>query len=151
MPQPWRGGCAILICAGTAGLLLFITERKFDRINTEGPVTPVNSAVPPGPISIGTETSVPPPVAPSAPPGFIFPYSGERELSRAELDNLTPRQLRLARNEIFARKGRFFNSANLKAYFDQFEWYQPHTWAPDLNAVEVRNIELIKSVEQDRQ
>jgi hypothetical protein len=34
-------------------------------------------------------------------------------------------ELRLLRNEIFARNGYLFNEATLRGYFNQFEWYQP--------------------------
>ncbi|MHC2338033.1 YARHG domain-containing protein [Bradyrhizobium sp. USDA 4454] len=51
--------------------------------------------------------------------------------------------MRIARNEIFARRGRYFDSADLKAYFSRFAWYAPNSWNPRLNAIEEANVALI--------
>ncbi len=42
-----------------------------------------------------------------------------------DLSNKTYIELRLLRNEIFARNGYLFNDATLRAYFNQFAWYPP--------------------------
>ena len=81
--------------------------------------------------------------------GFLFYDSSERRLSREELAHLSKWELRVARNEIYARNGRFFQSADLTAHFSQFAWYQPHTWEPALNAIESYNVGLIQA-EEDR-
>ena len=82
--------------------------------------------------------------------GFIFPGSHQRRLSISELEQLSTANLRIARNEIFARLGRYFKSADLQHHFNRFPWYQPHTWKPSLNKIEQDNVKLIKSVEQYR-
>ena len=79
--------------------------------------------------------------------GFIFPDSDERRLRPQELTGLSKSQLRIARNEIFARKGRYFKSEDLSTYFSAFSWYQPFTWEPVLNAIEKANISLIEQIE----
>lgn len=56
---------------------------------------------------------------------FIIYDSDKRYLTAADLDRLTPEQLRLARNEIYARKGRMFYSDDLQNYFNSKSWYQP--------------------------
>lgn len=56
---------------------------------------------------------------------FIIYDSDKRYLTTADLDRLTPEQLRLARNEIYARKGRMFYSDDLQNYFNSKSWYQP--------------------------
>ena len=61
---------------------------------------------------------------------------------------LTPAQLRLARNEIYARRGRFFRDPALAEYFGRFAWYRPYAWDVPLNAVEQANISLIGSMER---
>ena len=55
--------------------------------------------------------------------------------------------LRLARNEIFARNGRIFNDPALRAHFEKFDWYQATTYEPTLNAVEKKNVALIRQFE----
>ncbi|MCC8957046.1 YARHG domain-containing protein [Bradyrhizobium sp. Pear77] len=79
----------------------------------------------------------------AAPSGFIFPDSDRRLLTPADLRRLSRDELRIARNEIFARRGRYFDSADLKAYFARFPWYAPNSWNPKLNAIEEANVALI--------
>jgi len=79
--------------------------------------------------------------------GFLLADSNVRYLTRAELQGLSTDRLHLARNEIFARRGRYFKDAALRAYFEQFPWYQPHAWDVPLTPVEKANIGLIASIE----
>ena len=60
--------------------------------------------------------------------------------------------LRLARNEIYARHGRIFDSADLNQYFNSQSWYLGLYTANEfdeswLNKYEKANINLIKSYE----
>ncbi|MBI4273369.1 MAG: caspase family protein [Rhizobiales bacterium] len=111
----------------------------------------------------GTPTpALPASVPPSAPPapvpsvpapdpnlaGFIFPDSDRRILTRKEIQQLPLPVRRYARNEIFARKGRFFQDEVLRAYFSRFAWYRPNRWDIDLNAIEEANVKLIQSLER---
>jgi len=80
-------------------------------------------------------------------PDFIFPDSDSRQLSEGDLSKLSKDDLRIARNEIFARRGRYFNAPDLIARFSKFAWYAPRTWDPDLNAVERANVALIERFE----
>src|SRR5579864_3399054 len=79
---------------------------------------------------------------------FTLADSSRQYLTREELQGLSPDQLVIARNEIFARKGRYFKEEALRDYFSQFPWYQPHTWDVTLSPIELVNVELIQSVEQ---
>lgn len=91
----------------------------------------------------------PAPPAAATPAGdFIFPVSDRVRLTREMLLNLSPAQLRIARNEIYARRGRFFRDPALAAYFQRFSWYRPYAWDVPLNAVEQANVALIASVER---
>ena len=56
---------------------------------------------------------------------YIISDSNSRYLTEEDLINLTPQQRSYARNEIYARKGRKFNSIELQEYFATKEWYQP--------------------------
>ncbi|NNF79300.1 MAG: YARHG domain-containing protein, partial [Rhizobiales bacterium] len=87
---------------------------------------------------------------PAASGGFLFPYSGEQRISPGDLEGLSKQQLRIARNEIFARRGRHFKSADLRRHFKRFGWYKPHTWKPKLNRIEKANVNLIKNTEKWR-
>jgi hypothetical protein len=83
---------------------------------------------------------------------YILPYSGTRALADNDLRGLTKRELRLARNEIYARHGRVFQDKELQKYFDSKDWYkylrklQPGK-EPTLTKVERSNVELIQVYE----
>ena len=83
---------------------------------------------------------------------YIFPESHMRILTGDELEQVSPDQLRFARNEIFARRGRLFTSPELQAYFESKSWYKgtvkPEDFTDDmLNRFEKENINLIKARE----
>jgi hypothetical protein len=111
----------------------------------------------PPPIATLEPTPQPPPVS-QAPPrigkvvatdraGFLLADSNVRYLTRVELQGLSADRLHIARNEIFARRGRYFKDDALRAYFEQFPWYQPHAWDVPLTPVEKANVGLIASIE----
>ncbi len=56
---------------------------------------------------------------------YIIADSSTRTLSASSLAQYNAEQLKLARNEIFARKGRIFKDADLDAYFRSKQWYSP--------------------------
>jgi|GEM_PF-2029783 len=76
-------------------------------------------------------------------------YLSERLLSQPELSRYSASQLRLIRNEIFARHGLMFKSQDLIDYFNRRSWYRPmyRDVSNQLNSIEKQNIELIKSME----
>jgi hypothetical protein len=90
----------------------------------------------------------PPPAAAAAARDFIFPDSDRIRLTREMLRELSPGQLRIARNEIYARRGRFFRDPALADYFRRFGWYRPYAWDVPLSAVEQANVALIASIER---
>lgn len=56
---------------------------------------------------------------------YILPNSNSAYLTEADLAGLTKEQLRLARNEIYARHGRKFKDDELNQYFLSKSWYTP--------------------------
>lgn len=84
--------------------------------------------------------------------------SATRALTEDDLKDLSEDQIRIARNEIFARHGYTFSSEDLKNYFSSKSWYTPN---PDLNAstddlygkmglteTEISNIHFIEEYEE---
>ena len=70
----------------------------------------------------------------------------------SELDAST---LRLARNEIYAKHGRKFQTEDLNQYFSQKSWYDGYLSAEEfddsvLNEYEKENLTLIKQVEAQK-
>lgn len=108
------------------------------------PVLPPVASLPPAP-PVGAKGISP---APADNGGFIFVNSDRVRLSHEDLRNLSQQQLRIARNEIYARRGRFFRDQQLAAYFSRFAWYRPHSWDVSLNATEAANVKLITSMER---
>jgi hypothetical protein len=73
----------------------------------------------------------------------------------ADLAGMSKDMLRLARNEIYARHGRKFDSADLQEYFNQQPWYNGYIEPKDfnesvLNACEKANLDVIKQVENTK-
>ena len=87
--------------------------------------------------------------------GYILPDSGTRNYTKDELKSLSKSQLRLARNEIYARHGRKFNTADLREYFESKSWYSGTIDAATfdanvssyLNSYELANLKLIQELE----
>ena len=79
---------------------------------------------------------------------YIISYSNDVFLDKSDLQGLSKADLRLARNEIYARYGYVFDSKELQDYFSSQSWYVPN---PDFNGKmtewEKHNVELIKSYE----
>ena len=73
-----------------------------------------------------------------------------RHLSTDELKKMSKKELKIMRNEIFARYGFKFNSGGeMDLYFKQEKWYQPqHENVTEfLTQLELHNIKLIKEIE----
>ncbi len=85
---------------------------------------------------------------------YIIPDSDSRYLDKSELAGLSKEQLRLARNEIYARHGRKFDDQGLQDYFNSKSWYIPSVDASSftesmLNDYEVKNAYLISDYEEE--
>lgn len=85
--------------------------------------------------------------------GYILPTSDSEYLDINDLEGLTKEGCRLARNEIYARHGRIFDSEDLQSYFEDRIWYQPLYTKDEfdegcLNEYEVANRDLIVAYEK---
>lgn len=84
--------------------------------------------------------------------GYIFYDSDVRYLTASDLSGLSSWELKLARNEIYARHGRLFKDSSLQNYFNSCTWYNGYISPDDfnddsLNSVEKYNVKLIKKSE----
>lgn len=120
---------------GTTGFMFRKLIRVLDGANPD-PAPSAASSLPAGPMPTGVGGS-----------GVVIPDSSERLLSADELGNYSALELRIARNEIFARNGFRFKDASLRAHFSQFGWYKPSTDNVQLSATEKANVALLKSAE----
>ncbi|WP_421381651.1 YARHG domain-containing protein [Bacillus salacetis] len=81
---------------------------------------------------------------------IILPDSSRYPLAEADIPFADDKaRLRLARNEIFARHGYMFKSADLQEYFSTKAWYSPDpAFDGTLSDVEKHNVALIKRLEE---
>lgn len=83
--------------------------------------------------------------------GFLFADSDRRLLTPEDLRPLSKTELRNARNEIYARRGRKFVRREVSDYFKQFDWYRPQFGEVELTFIEAKNVELIQKFEKKAQ
>ncbi|PGB44826.1 zinc ribbon domain-containing protein [Bacillus wiedmannii] len=80
--------------------------------------------------------------------GFIFPDSDIRKLTSTDLTYLSKEQLKIARNEIYARHGHMFQTKDMQEYFSKQSWYRENPYfTGKLTDIETYNVELIRSRE----
>mgnify|MGYP004515262783 CR=1 FL=1 len=84
---------------------------------------------------------------------YVLPFSDTVYLEESDLYGLSQNELKIARNEIYARHGRMFKDEQLQAYFDACSWYIPSIAPEDfkdsmLNSVEIANRDLIVEYEK---
>ena len=72
------------------------------------------------------------------------------ELPEETLSDLFTEDLRVLRNEIYARRGRIFKDGELQKYFAAQPWYQPNPDFKDeqLSEIEFKNLASIKKAEE---
>ena len=84
---------------------------------------------------------------------YILPDSDKRVITTEELSKLTPEQVRLACNELYARHGRKFQDSGIQEYFNKMSWYRG-TIEPDafdesvFNSYEKQNKDIIVAYEK---
>lgn len=88
--------------------------------------------------------------------GYILEDSASRNLTDADVAGLTLQEINYAKNEIYARHGRRFNSRELQEYFDSTSWYVGRYSPEDfdqnysenvLNEYEKRNADFLREKE----
>ncbi len=88
------------------------------------------------------------PALPPNPADMTFADSSTRLLTPSDIASLGPTTLRVARNEIYARKGRRFQDPWLRAWFSRYAWYRPSADEVTLNPIERQNVDLLQQAEQ---
>ena len=77
-----------------------------------------------------------------------YHITGSRKLTYDDIKGLSNQELRIMRNEIYARHGYIFQDAMLRDHFLQKPWYTPQTKNVALSRIEQYNVLFIKSYEQ---
>ena len=78
-----------------------------------------------------------------------YPQASTRTLKTGDVENMRPEDLRIMRNEIYARHGYTFRLADMREYFDRQDWYMPISMnvSTQLTNQESKNEALIKKYE----
>ena len=79
-----------------------------------------------------------------------FPFTALQPMTCGQIEHFTRKELRLMRNEIYARYGMRFRSADLQKHFEAKAWYTPTTddVSEQLSEIERINIEMIRQIEK---
>lgn len=82
-----------------------------------------------------------------------YPEGSNRYLKSADLEGKSLWELKVMRNEIFARHGYKFKSEEMKSYFNKQKWYEPKydDVTSQLTDIENANIKMIKQYEDNLQ
>ena len=86
---------------------------------------------------------------------IIYEGNGDRYYSSDDVEDLSDGELKLARNEIYARRGYIFEDTEMAEYFGRKAWYKPSIPAKDFDEhifsePEWRSIQNILSEEEKR-
>lgn len=85
--------------------------------------------------------------------GYLLPESNSRRMTDADLSQLTHEELCFARNEIYARYGRIFDTPQVANYFESKSWYSGTIPANKFNenvltSTERANVDIIFAYEK---
>jgi hypothetical protein len=130
----------VLMFVGVA-LFAFTVVKRSAAPQTAATTNTLPPGVPSGPLTPARDV-------PAA--GQLIPDSSDRPLQPADLANLSAAQLRIARNEIYARHGYIFQSPDLREHFARFIWYKPALTTVALSPVEQQNVALFRQAEAAR-
>ena len=105
-------------------------------------------ASPPAPVPTPAPVSTPAAgPGPAQAAGEVLPDSSVLRLAPSDLAGLSKDDLKIARNEIYARHGYIFSTADMRAYFGKLSWYRPMTSQVELTPTEAANVATIRRAE----
>lgn len=86
--------------------------------------------------------------------GYLAPDADIRYLEQTDTDGFTAQLYNYAKNEIYARHGRLFNSIELQNYFNSQDWYygfiQPDDFSDSVfNEYEKANLQYLSKMEEE--
>src|SRR5690349_19454793 len=76
----------------------------------------------------------------------LYPFTSQRVVADADIEGKTLAELKIMRNEVFARHGHTFKGEDLKTHFAAQPWYKATTTdaSPLLTTLEKQNVDFIK-------
>lgn len=140
--EPEGSGCAssLLLIVVIVGILMFCTRScgsSTRSVPSDDAQHTETSAVETSEIDSSSQDG-----------GFIFPNSDSELIGQGEIEALSDSELTYAINEIYARHGYIFKSAELRGYYEQFSWYAGEVPASEFsvdcfNQIEQQNWNLL--------
>ena len=115
----------------------FTVEEAEIALATKFPSAPADNA----------EASETPEANTASEASYLLPDSAWRLMTDADLQGLGHRELCLARNEIYARHGRIFQTPALSDYFNSQSWYEGRYSEVELSEIEKQNVDIIRAYE----
>lgn len=81
-----------------------------------------------------------------------YPFTSQRRVTEQELSTYSKAELKIMRNEIFARHGYRFQTQEMKTYFGKQSWHKPKYDNVNhlMSDIEKKNVETIKKVENKK-
>lgn len=137
------------------GLVAWLLINHFqDKAEPQNTTTYVEVQTPPPAETVyvaGTPEKTTVPVVKTG--GYLLPESDSRRMTDADLSQLTHEELCFARNEIYARYGRQFDTPQVARYFESKAWYSgtiPSNRFDEgvLSAIERENVDIIFAYEK---
>lgn len=130
------------------GFLLFYQSSKKDETVSTNANSAKKETPKPSETLRETPTAKPTETAFSYNPNVgKYPEGSTRLLNEGDIYGKSNWELRIMRNEIFARHGRRFKRADLRNYFMQQPWYNPRFDEVRLTDLEKRNVEFLRAYE----
>jgi hypothetical protein len=79
----------------------------------------------------------------------LYPQTSMRYLTYSDISHLNSYELKIMRNEIFARHGYIFQTRDMSDYFNAQNWYRPlfKDVSSKLSEIERANVKFIKQYE----
>ncbi len=135
---------AVFVLGGVAIWQFTKKDERAETNTTTNKETPKPSETPKS--TATPKPSETPEISGSSTPGK-YPEGSTRLLNESDLEGKSSWDLRIMRNEIFARHGRRFKKPELRNYFMNQSWYNPQFDEVSLTAIEKKNVEFLRSYE----
>ncbi|CAN5217230.1 hypothetical protein BH10ACI1_BH10ACI1_30610 [soil metagenome] len=128
-------------------LVFYQLGKKDEKISVNANSNKETSKSSETPISSPTGTVQPTQAQTYNPNAGKYPEGSTRLLNENDISGKSNWDLRIMRNEIFARHGRKFKNAELRSYFMSQSWYSPRFDEVQISEIEKRNVEFLKNYE----
>lgn len=80
---------------------------------------------------------------------FLIPHSDVSKVTSGDIENFSLNDIKIAKNEIYARHGYVFETENLQQYFDSQSWYEKDpTYQGELEDIEAYNVRYLENAEE---